>query len=114
MLLSRAERGEISGFVCATTVTTIHYLCAKVLGKRETRKKVRALLGIVEVAPVTRNTIQCALDSRINDFEDAVISEAAAFSSVHVIATRNKKDYSNSKAAVYEPGELLNLLDAGM
>lgn len=114
LLLSRVEKGEITGYVCATTVTTIHYLCAKALGEREARKKVRRLLGIVEIAPVNRNTIQCALDSRIADFEDAVINEAAAFASVHAIATRNKKDYSKSKAAIYEPGELLNLLDTGM
>ena len=32
-LLSRAERGEIQGFVCATTITTIFYLARKAVAR---------------------------------------------------------------------------------
>lgn len=31
-LLSKVERSEIIGYVCATTITTIHYLATKALG----------------------------------------------------------------------------------
>ena len=34
-LVSRVERGEIVGLLCATTVTTLHYLLCKSLGKRK-------------------------------------------------------------------------------
>ena len=31
-LFSRVETGEITGYVCATTITTLHYLTRKVVG----------------------------------------------------------------------------------
>ena len=31
-LFSKVETGEITGYVCATTITTIHYLARKVIG----------------------------------------------------------------------------------
>jgi len=112
-LMSRAERGQIAGFACGTTITTIHYLCSKVLGKEEARNKLRALLSVVEVAPVARNLIAAALESPVPDFEDAVLSEAATLVSAHAIATRKKKDFSGARVPVYTPPELLRLLDSG-
>jgi len=32
LLMSMVEQAEITGFICATTVTTIHYLATKALG----------------------------------------------------------------------------------
>ena len=112
-LLSRAERGDIAGYACGTTITTIHYLCSKVLGRGEARKKLRALLSVVEIAPVAKNVVVAALESPISDFEDAVLSEAANLVSVHAIVTRNKKDFSGARVPVYTPPELLRLLDSG-
>jgi predicted nucleic acid-binding protein len=39
-LFSRVERAEIRGYLCATTVTTVHYLAAKVIGTRRARAEV--------------------------------------------------------------------------
>ncbi len=39
-LLSIVERGQLAGFVCATTVTTIHYLASKVMGKDLAQKPI--------------------------------------------------------------------------
>ena len=33
-LLSKVERAEIVGFICATTVTTIYYIASKALGPK--------------------------------------------------------------------------------
>ena len=33
-LMSKVERSEINGFLCATTVTTIHYLLSRNLDKK--------------------------------------------------------------------------------
>ena len=88
-VLSRAERGEISGYACATTVTTIFYLCSRASGRRQARRHVETLLSILDVAPVNRRVIEAALASRFKDFEDAVVSESAALVSADTIVTRN-------------------------
>ena len=111
-LLSKAERGELSGYACATTLTTIFYLCRKEVGKDEASRHIRTLLSILEVAPVNRRVIEAALHANFSDFEAAVLSESAALVSAETIVTRNKKDFSNSLIAVYPPEELLNLLDS--
>ncbi|MCZ6793990.1 MAG: PIN domain-containing protein [Planctomycetota bacterium] len=111
-VLSRAERGDLSGYACATTLTTIFYLCRKEVGKHGATRHIETLLTMLEVAPVNRGVIESALDSDFTDFEDSVLSESAALVSAQAIVTRNKKDFSKSGVPVYTPGELLNLLDS--
>ena len=49
ILLARAERGEIQGFACATTVTTVFYLARKAVGRELARGQVGDLLSILNV-----------------------------------------------------------------
>jgi hypothetical protein len=72
-LFSYVERGTIPGYLCATAVTTIHYLMQKALGADQGRQKIRNLMRLFEVAPVNRATLEAALVSRLGDFEDAVM-----------------------------------------
>ncbi len=111
-VLSKAERGELSGYACATTVTTIFYLCRKEVGKAEASRHIHTLLSILEAAPVNRRIVEAALQANFSDFEDAVLSESAVLVSAEAIVTRNKKDFSTSPLPVYTPEELLNLLDS--
>ena len=111
-MLSKAETGELSGYVCATTITTIFYLCRKAVGKDKASQHIHILLSILEVAPVNRRVIEAALDANFSDFEDAVLSESAVLISANAIVTRNQKDFSNSSIPIYTPEGLLNLLNS--
>ncbi len=111
-LLSKAEQGEFAGYACATTITTIFYLCCKAVDRYEASRHVQTLLSMLEIAPVDRRVIETTLQAGFSDFEDAVLSQSALLVSADVIATRNKKDFSNSPVTVYMPEELLNLLDS--
>lgn len=111
-LLSRVDSGELSGLICATTVTTIHYLATKVVGKARAKSEIRKLLSLLEVAAVNRSVLEEALESRIADFEDAVLSAAAKEADAHVIVTRNLKDFIGSSMRVYSPDETLAQLKA--
>ena len=110
-LLSRAERGEIQGFACATTATTIFYLVRKASGLPDARRRIRDLLSILDVAPVNRAVLENAASSGIGDFEDAGIAESARQMGVQVILTRNERDFSKSPISVHSPKSLLALLD---
>jgi len=101
-LMSRVEHSEISGFLCATTVTTIHYLITKSLGHRRAMEHISLLLSLFEVAPVNRIVIENALKRGFSDYEDAVIVEAACHAGVEYIITRNTP-VKKSPIPVYTP-----------
>lgn len=111
-LVSSAESGALTGCLGATTITTIHYLAAKVLGSQRSLDEVRKLLVIFEIAPVNRPVLERALDLGFSDFEDAVLHEAARQSGAEAIVTRNRFDFANSEIPVYSPEELAEALDS--
>ena len=106
VLLTEAERGQIQGFVCATSVTTIFYLARKSLGRDSARRQVADLLSILDVAPVNRAVLERAARSGIDDFEDAVIAESARQVQARVILTRNERDFAKSPIPVHSPMSL--------
>ncbi|SPD75301.1 Toxin-antitoxin system, toxin component, PIN family [uncultured Desulfobacterium sp.] len=112
ILLSKVERSEIIGFICATTVTTIHYLTTKALGPQAASKHIQSLLSLFVIAPVNRVILENAAASKFPDFEDAVLYEAACHAGAKYIVTRNIDDFKNSKLPVFEPKEFINVLES--
>lgn len=109
-LFSKVEDGTIIGYLCGTTVTTIYSLASKVVGAARAQKEVKKLLGLFEVAPVNRPVLESALSADFNDFEDAVIYEAARHIGADAIVTRNQKDYIKSQIPIYTATELSKML----
>ena len=72
-LFSKVESGDIIGYICATTVTTIHYLAVKVVGTGKAKSEIDKLLTLFEITPVNRAVVEKAETSNITDFEDAVL-----------------------------------------
>ncbi|MBI4371004.1 MAG: PIN domain-containing protein [Elusimicrobia bacterium] len=110
-LFSLIEEGRVTGYLCATTLTTIHYLAGKVLGRSKARDEVRKCLSFLEVAAVTRPVLENALNSNLQDFEDAVLCEAAREIGAEAIVTRNKVDFKKAPLPTHTPQEFLLLLD---
>lgn len=108
--IAAAEIGQINGYLCATTITTLHYLIRKHKSADETRVALRTLMNIFSVAGVTRTVIEAALLSKINDFEDAVLYAAAVQVGATAIVTRNPRDFAHDRLPVYSAQELLTLL----
>jgi len=111
-LLSKVERSEIDGLLCATTITTIYYLLSKNLEKKKAAKSIDSLMALFEIAPVNRLVIENALNSKFTDFEDSVLHESARHAGAEYIVTRNIRDFKNAKIPVYTPIELLSILQA--
>ncbi len=109
-LLSQADRGEIQGLVCANSITSIHYLVRKAVGVADAGRHIAALLSILDVAPVNRATLEQALNSEMDDFEDAVIAESARQANAECVVTRNQRDFANSPIPAHSPQSLLGLL----
>jgi predicted nucleic acid-binding protein len=113
ILFSKVERGEIEGYLCATTITTIHYLAAKVIGLSKARSFIRKLLSFLQIAAVDRAVLDRALDVKSPDYEDGVVSESASGIGADVIITRNIRDYRNSTIPACSPIELLKMIKSG-
>jgi predicted nucleic acid-binding protein len=109
-ILSRVEAGELSGYLCATTITTIHYLAAKALGARRALAEIRKLLALFEIAPVNRPILENALESDFSDFEDSVLHEAARQVGVDAIVTRNRSDFRRALLPAHSPEEMIRIL----
>lgn len=109
-LFSKVEDGTIIGYLCGTTVTTVYYLAAKVIGAPRAQEEIKKLLTLFEVAPVNRQLLESALGAGFSDFEDAVIHEAACHVGAEAIVTRNQKDFKKSKISVYSSEEITKVL----
>lgn len=103
---SRVEAGEIEGWLCGSTVTTLHYLIAKAAGAVKARKSISLLLSLFKIAPVNKTALERALSLPFKDFDDAVLHEAARLVDTDVIITRNTTDFKNATIPVRLPAEL--------
>lgn len=109
-LFARVEAGSVIGCLCGTTITTVFYLVAKVLGHEKAKGEIAKLMALFEIAPVNRSVLETALASEFSDFEDAVLHEAARHFGADAIVTRNQRDFKNALISVYTPAELTGIL----
>ena len=109
-LAAAAVRGEIVAYVCATSVTTIHYIARKQLGRDGAARAIGKLLQAFKVAAVTDVVLQHALDRDFSDFEDAVIDAAAEHVGATAIVTRDANGFATSALAVFTPAEMVHAL----
>lgn len=106
------EESRIDAFICATTVTTIDYLLVKSLPKSKARNALSRLISLFEIATVNRPVIERAFESKIKDFEDAVLNEAGQMAGVDFVITRNAKDFTGSSLKICDPNEFLASMEA--
>lgn len=112
-LFEQVAQRRLQGLLGATTVTTIHYLTEKAVGRKRARGHLETLLGLFEVAAVDRAVLTGALELGFGDFEDAVLHEAAAHAGATGIVTRDIAGFRVARLTVYAPDELVTLVEAG-
>ena len=111
-LFSKVETGEITGYICATTITTLHYLTSKMIGADSAFEEINKLMMLFEVTPVNRAVLDAALSSGFKDFEDAVLHESGVYKETQGIVTRDSDGFKKSKINIYSPEELLLMLES--
>lgn len=108
-LFAAIVRGELEGLICATSVTTLHYLAAREVGDEQARRNLRQLMTLCTPAPVTRAVLDAAFDLDLADFEDAVLHEAARFAGAEAIVTRDAKGFRKTTLPTVSPLECLQI-----
>jgi predicted nucleic acid-binding protein len=109
-VLRRVEARAMEGLVAAHTITTLHLLLAKHLGKAKVRKVLTDLLHVVTVVPVDEDRVRHALALNWTDFEYAVQAACAENAEAEYLVTRDKKGFKKSPVKVVTPAELLALV----
>jgi len=104
-----SAEGEVGGYLCATTLTSIQYLLRKRAGAAAALRSIRELLSLFAIAPVDQAVLIAATNNAMKDFEDAVLLEAARRVKANVIITRNVKDFAHSDIPALTPAEFLAL-----
>ena len=111
-LMDIVARKELDALLGATSITTIYYLAEKAIGASAARQRLADLLSVFDIAPVTGRVLNDAIALRFKDYEDAVLHEAARHAGASAIVTRNPKDFATAKLTLYQPAELLRMLNA--
>jgi len=101
------ENGDIEGYLCATSVTTLYYLVSREKSKKETNKIIENILTLFKVAPVDKKVLQIACKNNGNDYEDSVIYTASDFLNIDIIITRDKKGFLKSDISTMTSKEFM-------
>jgi len=109
-VLAAVETAQCGGLLCATTVTTIHYIAERQIGNQASLARIAELMSIFGVAAVNQAVLGAAIGRGMADFEDAVLHEAALQAGAHCIVTRNVDDFSLAEIPVYNPVQFIAAL----
>jgi len=103
---------NIKGFMCAHEITTLCYFLDKAAkDKSKTKKVISRLMKRFTVIEINEELLNKALNSEIDDFEDAVIEVSAVEKNAEYIITRNIKDFKKSIIPARTPEELLSIIN---
>jgi predicted nucleic acid-binding protein len=111
-VLAAVERGEIAGYLCATSVDTLDYLLTRTLDRKSARCQLRTVRRLLRVAAVDEAVIDAAISAGWADLEDAIVHESARMADLDGIVTRDEKGFKKSSLPVYAPQGLLALLQS--
>ena len=102
------EVGEVKLYLSTASINNIYYIVRRYLGHKDTLKVIEELTEITELVGTSKTEILQALRNDFKDFEDSIqYSCALTIKGVEAILTRNIKDYTNSKIAVFSPEDYL-------
>ena len=103
----------INGFITVNSLMDIHYITKKVLhNESKTREVIEIILESFILTDSCSSDAIKALNSNLNDYEDALMDETAKSIKVDCIVTRNTKDYKKSSTRIVSPQQLLSMITA--
>ncbi|MBX7206166.1 MAG: PIN domain-containing protein [Bacteroidia bacterium] len=110
ILFSLADNGKIKIYVSSLSFANIDYVLRSRYSATHSRKIIGTFKTIVNVLPVSSKTIDLAVASDFNDFEDAIQYSCAIENNLTMIITRNIKDYKKSAIKVLTPETFISIL----
>jgi predicted nucleic acid-binding protein len=106
-LFSLADVGKIKVSVSALSFANIDYILRSQFSSRYSRQVLAQFKTLVEVLPVDSRTIDLAVASDFNDFEDAIQYACAIEHNLSTLVTRNVRDYKKASIKILTPESFL-------
>jgi predicted nucleic acid-binding protein len=109
IIFSMSESKKIKLFVSSLSFSNIDYVLRSQYSGEYSRQIIGTFKTLVQVLPVDSKTIDLAIASNFNDFEDAIQYNCAIENNLTVLITRNVKDYKKATISVLTPESYLAL-----
>lgn len=111
LLWRLAEQKEITACLSNTSITDIFYIVNKHAGQQKARNFIADILDTFKLADIDEEGFREALNSGMNDFEDAVQYVICTRNGCDALVTRNKGDFGD-RPDVLDPAELIERIRA--
>lgn len=111
-LFTLIQKGQCQGTTSSIVFANVFYILRKIKGQKEARAAVKKLNSLIQLSVTTETSLTQALNSTFTDFEDALQYYTAQNNGMHVLLTRNIKDYKTEQLPVMTPEYYLNSLNA--
>lgn len=93
-------------YMTSSCTTDIFYIIKKYCSKEEAKKRIFSLINMCEIVPIREKEICLALESNIDDYEDALVESVAYTNNCDYILTRDNKDFKKSLIKTITPKEI--------
>ena len=107
-ILALGNNAQITLYTSVLSIANIAYILRKVLKGEPLYQTLEKLSEQLNISPMTQESYDQAVTLRAADFEDALQYYSALLVGCEVIVTRNKKDFTFGKIAIFTPEEFLS------
>ncbi len=104
---SLAETSQVNAAISTLTLPNLHYTLRRQHGKVFAREAMTILRDLFQLVTFDVKIVNQAIDSEIDDFEDAIQFFSALHSGAATLITRNPKHFPAKDIAVLTPEEFL-------
>lgn len=106
-LATLADKKKLVMVVSPISFAIVSYVLSKFEAAEIVKEKLRKFKIICEISKIDEGTIEKALNSKFNDFEDALQYFSAIESDCDILITRNAKDFRTSAIPIMSAEEYL-------
>jgi predicted nucleic acid-binding protein len=108
LFFTYAERNNCRLYTSPLVFANVFYILRKSIGNHEAKKQLKKIRLMIQILPIYEKTIDMALNSELNDFEDAIQYFCAKENGLFGIITRNTKHYKIKDIVVQSPAEYIS------
>jgi predicted nucleic acid-binding protein len=102
-----ADKGRIRAFISVISFTNVYYITRRQGDRAKADKAMRLLRASFEPVPLDEQILNQAIDSGLDDLEDAVQFYSALRCGAACLVTRNSQHFPTRDTPVMSPAEFL-------
>ena len=109
-VLYNVVKGKMTGYICSKQITDIYYIFRKYYkNESEIMTGIKKIASFFEILPLFKGDILACLNTKMPDFEDAILHEVAKVNMIPIIVTNNINHFKECQMMVLTPQQFLDL-----